>query len=214
MDKKYIQESVTKLRPWYQTINFDGIINTKGGPYRDVEAGERGWGNFSKLIPNSLEGMRVLDLGCNAGYFSVMSSLMGATKVIGIESNKTFFNQTKFVKEYFEFKHGKKFNDIEFIHKDISDVNLKEIGPFDYVYALAILYHIGKHKYGKMTPKAKEAQELVVATLSEFTKNFIVRSRNGKDRDINHYNFLFKKYGFKLIKVISEGKRDLILYSK
>jgi len=66
MDKKYIQGSVTKLSPWYQTINFDGIISTKGGPYRNVEAGERGWKNFSKLIPNSLEGMKVLDLGCNA----------------------------------------------------------------------------------------------------------------------------------------------------
>lgn len=214
MDQKYIQNFVSKLGPWYQTINFDGIISTRGGPYKNIVSGEREWKNFSTLIPDSLEGMRILDLGCNAGYFSMMSSLMGAKKVIGVELNKTFFNQTNFVKEYFEFKYHTKFHNVEFIQKDISDVNLLEVGPFDYVYALAILYHIGKHKYGKMTPKAKEAQELVISTLSPSTKNFIVRSRRGKNRDIKHYNFLFEKYGFKPVKIIPEGKRDLILYSK
>ena len=214
MDKEYIKKRVKELYPWYQRINFDGLISTKGGPYSSVKSGESLWKTLSTLIPESLNGMNVLDLGCNAGYFSLMSAVYGANKVVGVELSKKFFSQTFFVKEYFEDKHKKNFDNVQFINKDISDVDFSKMGPFDYVYALAILYHIGKHKYGKMTPKAVNAQLLLIKNLSKITNNFIVRARKGKMRNSEYYTKIFNKHGFKLVKFIPEGKRDLILYSK
>jgi SAM-dependent methyltransferase len=158
--------------------------------------------------------MNILDLGCNAGYFSIMSSLYGAKKVIGVELSKKFFSQTFFVREYFENKHNKLYDNVSFINQDVSDVDYSKLGPFDYVFALAILYHIGKHKYGKMTPESINVQNILIKELCKISKNFIVRSRKGKNKNTEYYTKLFSMNGFRLVKVIHEGKRDLILYSK
>jgi len=155
--------------------------------------------------------MRILDLGCNAGLYSVKSSLLGAKEVIGVDRSPIFFKQALYIKDFFEKLHNKKMN-INYIQSDIGNLDLNKYGKFDYVFAISILYHIGKHKHGKYTPAALKEQIEVITKLSKHTKKFIVRCRNGELNNRKYYSKIFKKAGFVETKYIPEGKRGMILY--
>lgn len=201
-----LAKKIAAMGPWYQRIDIDGVITT------DKRVSTIAlWNSVRKMLPENLKGMRILDLGCNAGHYSVQASLLGADEVIGIDLSKVWYPQALFVKEHFESKHGPL--NITYINKDISDVDLEELGHFDYVFALAVLYHIGKHKYGKYTPKALEEQRKVIKILSCISDNVIVRSRNGKYNSPEYYTKIFDEFGFEQ-KILEPGKRGrrLMLY--
>jgi len=213
-----MKSKIKQLGPWYQKINIEGIITTKGGPYSSMDSSIIIWEKISNLLSNNFKGANILDLGCNAGFYSIMAAKKGA-KVIGIESNNTFFNQALFLKDYYEKLWNKKL-DITYINKDIIDVideDLAKLGKIDYVFALAILYHIGKHKYGKKNKNDKNIKKQIeiIEKLSKVTNKFIVRSRGtGRKKNDRYYDDIFKDFGFVPTNKIYENWRVLILYEK
>jgi SAM-dependent methyltransferase len=211
MDKNYIISKVRELKPWYQTITLDGLKTT----HKSL-SGEYFWPEIKNFLPDNLEGKRILDLGCNAGYYSIQSALLGCKEVIGIELNNRFYNQALFIKEYYEDKYNKKFDNIKYLSQNISDLNFDELGKFDYILAIAILYHIGKHRFGKYTPKTMKEQERMIGILTSVSPKVIVRSRSKSKNSMQHYDEIFLKFGFKnLANVINKsGLRTLILYGK
>jgi len=212
MEKTSLQKKLKELGNWYQKINLDGIVTTSKGPYSNVEKSSVVWNKINSLISNDYKSLRVLDLGCNAGYYSIMSAKEGAS-VIGVESSTKYFTQALFLKEYYEKLLNTKL-DITYIQKDISDIDFSKMKKFDYIFALSIFYHIGKHKYGKGTPEKNAEQIRMISYFANITNNFIVRARKGKNRDLTFYNSILNPLGFKTMKVIPEGKRTMILYSK
>lgn len=87
-----------------------------------------------KTIPQNLKNMSVLDLGCNAGYFSIKSKERGAKYVCGIDCNELYIKQAKFCAEA-------KNLDIEYFKMDvgaISNLNRK----FNVVLCIGLLYHL------------------------------------------------------------------------
>jgi len=212
MKNNDLQKKIKSLGNWYQKINIDGIVTTSKGPYSNVEKSLVVWNKINSLISNDSKELRILDLGCNAGYYSIMAAKEGSY-VIGIEASPKYFNQALFLKEYYEKLWNTKLN-IEYKNKDILDVNFNNIGKFDYIFALSILYHIGKNKYGKGTPKEIEEQIKTITHLSKLTDNFIIRARKGQYRSLEFYNSILNPLKFKTMKVIPEGKRTMILYTK
>ena len=67
--------------------------------------------------------------------------------------------------------------DTTFIHKDLSDIDFLSMGKFNYIFAFAVLYHIGTFKYGKGTPESFKEQDRVISQLVKITDKFIVRAR-------------------------------------
>ena len=218
MDKTdIIKQQIKDMFPWYQRINLDGVMTItkggKGGKYFNAKAGEYTWNTMSKFLPPSLKNMRILDLGCNAGFYSVQSSLLGAKEVIGVDMSPIFSKQAFYIKDFFEKSYNKKLN-ITYIKSNIGDLDWDSMGDFEYVFAISVLYHIGKHKYGKYTPEALKEQIEVINKLSNHTKKFIVRCRNGKKNSRAYYLNIFKQCGFVEKRFIPEGKRGMILYEK
>ena len=217
MNKENLKQQIKELYPWYQRINLDGVMTLnkggKYGKYYNAKAGEYTWNTITKFLPSSLKGMRILDLGCNAGFYSIQSSLLGAKEVIGIDMSPIFSKQALFIRDFFEKSYNKKMN-ITYIKSDIADSDLDNMGDFDYVFAIAVLYHIGKQKYGKCTEGSLDEQKTVIRKLSNHAKKVIVRCRNGKFNNREHYSKIFKEVGFVESKFIPEGKRGMILYEK
>ena len=79
---------------------------------------------------------------------------------------------------------------------------------FDFIFALSILYHIGK-VYGKNTDKAINEQIKLITLLSKKTKNFIIRARKGYKKNYEFYDSILKPLSFKRKELIEEGKRCL-----
>ena len=172
--------------PWYQIIDIDGKL-TEGSPGKgDVE---KTWENVKRLLPKTLKGMRILDLGCNAGIYCVNSILMGARDVVGIEADATYFEQALLVREYMKKKHRREMR-IHYIHGKIHE-HIGHLGSFDIIYAFSVLYHIkGVHI------------EAVCKCMAESTNNIIARFRT--ESDISKYSWMFGKQGFCVHKQFEE----------
>ncbi len=176
------------LGEWYQTIDIDGNL-TKGRPGKgDVR---KGWETVKQFLPETLEGMRILDLGCNAGGYCINSILMGAEEVVGIDLD---VRQALFVKGSMEKKHNRKMN-IHYIHGKVQD-HIKRMGVFDVVYAFSVLYHL---------------PDEVCVDISKSTGNIIARLRKGSD--LLKYSKIFKGLGFRVIRPINQtNKRFFVQY--
>lgn len=213
MEHQDLKNKIRQLGEWYQKINIQGIMTSyKGTKYSNMENSSITWKKIDSYISGDYKKLRILDLGCNAGFYSIMAAKKGAS-LVGIEASTKFFKQALFLKDYYE-KLWKVKLDITYIQKDILDVDFSKMTKFNYIFALSILYHIGKFKFGKGTPKTIEEQKKLIKYFSKITDNFIVRARKGKYRSLEYYNTIFEPLNFKPVKVIPEGKRTLILYNK
>jgi 2-polyprenyl-3-methyl-5-hydroxy-6-metoxy-1,4-benzoquinol methylase len=88
----------------------------------------------------TLEGKRVLDLGCNAGFFSLTAIEAGCDFVLGIDGRQTHIDQANLV---FEVK-GVDPSRYRFECGNILDFDYRAVEPFDVVLCLGVLYHIHK----------------------------------------------------------------------
>jgi ribosomal protein L11 methylase PrmA len=190
---------------WYQLIDFEEKGNKITGGKGDVVTT---WNNIKTLLPENLNGYRVLDLGCNAGIYCINSILMGAREAIGIDNSDVYYKQALFLREHMEKKHDRIMN-IKYINGPIHK-NLKELGKFDIVFALSILYHI----------KNNHIQE-VCKWIADNTNNIICRFRN--NNDIKRFTLIFAQHGFEVKKQFKENniftkdtkrKKYLIQYIK
>lgn len=177
---------LVELGKWYQTIDLGGQV-TRG--YRGKGDVGRAWKNIKRFLPENLKGLRILDLGCNAGAYCVESILMGAGEVVGIEASEHSFRQALFVKELMEKKHNREMN-IRYIHGGIYE-HIGGLGAFDIIYAFSILYHIrGSHIHD------------VCGHMAKSTKNVIARFRSPVD--ISKYSEIFKGVGLQAHKQFEE----------
>ena len=93
-----------------------------------------------ELFGGSLEGKRVLDLGCNAGWWSLRAITAGADYVLGVDGRRMHVEQSEFV---FEVKGIEK-DRYDFVEANLFDLDLRKFGEFDIVLCLGLLYHISK----------------------------------------------------------------------
>jgi tRNA (mo5U34)-methyltransferase len=115
---------------WYHNIYLgNGVYTMSGrGYHEDV------WAKFRKVIPQSLGGYSVLDVGTNAGYFALQAKLLGAQPVVGTEFVDLFIEQAKAVSKIWGVE-------IDYQKMDVHDV-LKLRQTFDIVILAGILYHL------------------------------------------------------------------------
>lgn len=82
-----------------------------------------------------LEKLRILDLGCLEGLYSVELALQGA-EIVGIEGREASVEKSRFVKEVLSLEN------LEFYLDDVRNLSKKKYGSFDIVLCLGILYHL------------------------------------------------------------------------
>jgi tRNA (mo5U34)-methyltransferase len=181
---QWIAIGVKGFKEWYQPVDFgDGIVAHvttpplwEDSPELDRVRGIAKWNYIVKKHIPSLDGKRVLDLGCNNGVFSIQLARSGAKQVIGIDRNQLIrqksgsilpvqdvIAQATFVKQAIEFKENKKYP-INYISHDIGKLNKLNLGKFDLILALCVVYHEMSD-----TPK-------LIKTLSLMTDHIILQS--------------------------------------
>lgn len=93
-----------------------------------------------RYFGGSLEGKRVLDLGCNAGFWSLACVEAGCDFVLGIDGRQTHVDQANFVFEVKEIRD----DGYRFIRGNIQEMDLRQFGQFDIVLFLGLMYHINR----------------------------------------------------------------------
>ena len=128
-----LQREIEALGPWFQNIEIDGVQTAPDHFLGDYPAFK--FARFAQVVPTDLSGKSVLDIGCNAGFYSVEMKRRGAELVIGIDTDDRYLDQARFVADALGFEG------IEFRNLSVYDVAL--LGRrFDLVIFMGVLYHL------------------------------------------------------------------------
>ena len=126
-----IRERVEALKPWFHNMDLRGVRTAPEHFLFDYPAVK--WARFAHTVPDDLRGRRVLDIGCNAGFYSMEMARRGAS-VLGIDHDERYLAQARFAAEVEGL-------DIAFRLLSVYDVGL--LGEkFDIVLCLGVLYHL------------------------------------------------------------------------
>lgn len=127
-----LREQIDSLGPWFHNLNLRGVQTAPNhflGDYPQVK-----FASFRSVLPEDMRGMSVLDIGCNAGFYSMEMKRRGADRVLGIDSDPHYLRQAKFAAEVSGF-------DVEF--RQMPVWNIAQLGEkFDFVIFMGVLYHL------------------------------------------------------------------------
>ncbi|MDX3977441.1 TIGR04290 family methyltransferase [Shinella sp.] len=127
-----LEQSIASLGPWFQNIRIEGVETAPGHFLGDYPSFK--WEGFRHVLPDDLGGRSVLDIGCNAGFYSFEMKRRNAGRVVGIDSDPHYLRQACFAAERLDM-------DIEFRQMSVYDV--AKLGErFDLVIFMGVLYHL------------------------------------------------------------------------
>ncbi len=126
-----VEAEVRRLGPWFHDLDLGGVRTAPdhplGGFLGDL------WSTVEAAFPADMTGKRVLDIGCNAGFYSFQLRRRGA-RVLGIDHDPRYLAQARFAAGVLGL-------DVEFRELEVYDV--VELGEtFDYVLFMGVLYHL------------------------------------------------------------------------
>src|SRR5690349_1074014 len=127
-----IEERIEALAPWFHNINLGGVWTAPDHFLGDYPGAK--FRRFAPHLPRDLSGKSVLDIGCNAGFYSIEMKRRGADRVLGIDSDERYLAQARFAAQVLQA-------DIEFQRLSVYDV--AQLGErFDVVLFMGVLYHL------------------------------------------------------------------------
>src|SRR5687767_5871864 len=85
---------IEELRPWFQNLRIKGHQTAPDHFLGDYPAFK--WKGFQHVVPADLEGRSVLDIGCNAGFYSLEMKRRGAGRVVAVDSDSHYLRQAEF----------------------------------------------------------------------------------------------------------------------
>jgi tRNA (mo5U34)-methyltransferase len=132
VSSKKIEQRVRELGQWFHNIDIRGVPTAPDHFLGDYPAIK--WRRFEHVIPTDLRDKTVLDIGCNAGFYSIEMKRRGAARVLGIDFDERYLAQAKFAAATLGLE-------IEFQKLSVYDVH--QLGEkFDVVLFLGVLYHL------------------------------------------------------------------------
>jgi tRNA (mo5U34)-methyltransferase len=127
-----LRDAAAALGPWFHNIDLGGVMTAPDHFLGDYPAVK--WRRFSHSIPADLTGKTVLDIGCNAGFYSIQMKLRRASRVLAIDIDPDYLRQARFAAQTIGVN-------IEFAEMSVYDVGC--LGErFDIVLFLGVLYHL------------------------------------------------------------------------
>jgi SAM-dependent methyltransferase len=138
-----LRERVEAFPTWHYEFDLNGVRTPIFDP-RFLNRHEQRKSYFFtplvQLYSGSLVGKRVLDLACNAGFWSLQAIEAGAQFVLGVDGRQMHIDQARLV---FDAK-GVEPSRYRFERSDVFELDLRGEDPFDIVLCLGLLYHVSK----------------------------------------------------------------------
>jgi tRNA (mo5U34)-methyltransferase len=133
IDPAELRRRVEALAPWFQNIDLNGIKTAPDHFLGDYPAFK--FKHFAPALPADLSGKSVLDIGCNAGFYSVEMKRRGADRVLGIDTDDRYLEQARLATAALGQTR------VEFRNLSVYDV--ARLGErFDLVIFMGVLYHL------------------------------------------------------------------------
>lgn len=127
-----------------------------------------------KILPPSLDGLRILEIGTWTGGMSLLLCAMGA-HVVAIEEVKKYYESLKYLKNAFNI------NNLEPLHLSLYDCTTSEFqDSFDIVLFTGVLYHVSDPILALriIFNSLKDNGIILLETAVTTSKDYILRYRN------------------------------------
>lgn len=146
------------LAPWFHNLHLpDGSQTAPDHPLGDFPAFK--WRAISTELPEDLSGATALDIGCNAGFYTVELARRGA-HVTAIDNDPHFLRQAHWAVDQFGVAD----------RVDLREAHLYELAhwneSFDIVLFLGVFYHLRYPLLGLDIVSEKVRRTLVFQTLT------------------------------------------------
>lgn len=126
-----LESRVRELGPWFHDLDLNGVRTAPDHPLGNFL--RELWSVVEPAFPGDMTGKTVLDIGCNAGFYSLQLRSRGAS-VTGIEHDPRYLEQARLAAHVLGA-------DIEYLGMDVYDVD--RLGrTFDFVLFMGVLYHL------------------------------------------------------------------------
>ncbi len=150
---------IRALAPWFHNLHLpDGHQTAPDHPLGDFPAFK--WEQITGALPADMTGLRALDIGCNAGFYSVALAQRGA-QVLGIDADSHYLRQAQWVREQFRIEPGQ----LALAQMQVYDL-ARCNETFDVVLFLGVLYHLRYPLLALDIVAAKVRDLLVLQTLT------------------------------------------------
>ena len=132
LSRDALARRISELGPWFHNMELGGIPTAPDHFLGDYPAVK--WRHMAEALPKDLSGRRVLDIGCNGGFYALAMKRLGAAHVLGIDEDPFYLEQARLAAETTGL-------DVEFRQMSVYDV--AAIGErFDLVLFMGVLYHL------------------------------------------------------------------------
>lgn len=132
LSQDQIRRRVAELGQWFHNLDLGGVKTAPDhflGDYPEVK-----WRRFASSMPEDLTGKSVLDIGCNAGFYSIQMKRRGADRVVGIDTDEKYLEQARFAATV---------SGAEIEFRNLSVYRVGELHEkFDLVLFMGVLYHL------------------------------------------------------------------------
>lgn len=123
---------IAALGPWFHNLDIHGIQTAPDHFLGDYPRFK--WEGFRHVLPEDLEGRSVLDVGCNAGFYTLEMKRRNAGRVLGIDADPHYLRQARFAA-------AESGLDVQFRQMSVYDVG--SLGEtFDLVIFMGVFYHL------------------------------------------------------------------------
>lgn len=127
-----IRQQIEQLGEWFQNLVLEGVATAPGHFLGDYPSNK--WRQISPALPERMDGLSVLDIGCNAGFHALECKRRGARRVLGIDADARYLAQARLAAAVMS---------LEVEWRQMSVYKVQELGEqFDYVFFLGVLYHL------------------------------------------------------------------------
>ncbi|MGH9967892.1 MAG: DUF1698 domain-containing protein [Pyrinomonadaceae bacterium] len=156
MTREDIIAELKRLEPWFHCIDLGEGLTTKtesvmGEP---VDHPHGPWQVIQKCLPGDLRGKSLLDVGCNAGFYSIQAKRRGAARVLGVDGQRQHIRQALLVRRVLGV-------DVEFRRMNVYELEPHALGQFDITLALGLIYHL-KHLVLALENLYKVTREMLI----------------------------------------------------
>jgi tRNA (mo5U34)-methyltransferase len=129
------QQQIDSLGPWFHNLHLPGGIETLPHHFLGGDFPRFKWLQIAGHVPPDLSGWRVLDVGCNAGFYSFELARRGAS-VLAIDIDPHYLAQARWAAGQYQLQDR-----IEFRQMGAYDV--AALGEaFDLVWFMGVFYHL------------------------------------------------------------------------
>jgi tRNA (mo5U34)-methyltransferase len=129
------QRQIAALAPWFHNLHLPSGEQTLprhvlGGDFPNFK-----WQQIRRFVPADLHGWRVLDVGCNAGFYSFELARRGAS-VLAIDVDPHYLAQARWALGEMGLQDR-----IEFRQMEVYDL-MRSDERFDLIWFMGVFYHL------------------------------------------------------------------------